>query len=278
MARWQGKRNDRGMELTPHSATTPGTPAAGSLACEPFAGEPRWAAAALGTADLHAGVPLRPEERARADGYQQGRPRHDFVAGRILARVLAADLLNGVLPAGAARMRPEELELTQYCGRCDSKAHGSGRIRLPGTGRELAVSYARAAGWILLGLAPGGDLLGVDLVEITDGAFAGDAGRQLEDYAFALEEREILGRLPEPARRMARARAWALKEAVAKASGEGLAGEGGIPVVAGRKVHRVLGLASTRVRELPAGSRDPLGTRLPGNLLGTMLWSAREPA
>lgn len=243
---------------------------------EPQSFEPRWAAASLSTADLHASVSLRREELARAEGYQDGRPRRDFVAGRILARVLAADLLNGVFRAGTVRVRPEELELTQYCGRCASNAHGPGRILLPGTGQELALSYARAAGWMLLGLAPGGQLLGVDLVDLGDKAFAGEAGHQLEGYAFAHQEREILGRLSESARRMARARAWALKESVAKASGEGLAGEAGIPVVAGANVHRLLRLKRTRVMELLPGSRDMRGNLLPENLMGALLWGGRD--
>lgn len=249
--------------------------------------EPRWAAAALESADPRAEASLRPEERVRAQGYQEGRPRRDFVAGRILARRLAADLLNEVLPAAAATVCPEDFELTQYCGNCASNAHGPMRLRMPASGWELAISYARTAGWILLGLAPGGHLLGVDLVDLEDQAFAGGPGYQLEDYAFAAQEREILGRLPEPERRMARARAWSLKEAVAKASGGGLAGENGIPVVAGSNVHPLLGLERTRVMELPPGSRDlretspsahqlfanPLSTnQLPDNLHGCLLW------
>lgn len=280
------------MAMNPHTAERPGTSPAGPLSAEPLSFEPQWAAAALESADLHAGMPLRTEERARADGYQAGTPRRDFVAGRILARVLAADLVNGVLQAGKdldkdknqkpeagmAQVLPEDLELTQYCGRCAANSHGSTRIRLPGTGWEPVVSYARSGGWLLLGLAPRGHLLGMDLVDLGDQAFTGHAGHQLEDYAFAPEEREILGRLPEPERRLARARLWALKEAVAKASGEGLAGEGGIPVVAGAKTHRMLRLKGTRVTELPPGSRDMRGNLLPENLLGTMLWSTREPS
>ena len=66
------------------------------------------------------------------------------------------------------------------------------------------------------------------------------------------------------------------KESVAKASGEGLAGEAGIPVVAGANVHRLLRLKRTRVMELLPGSRDMRGNLLPENLMGALLWGGRD--
>src|SRR4051794_7886872 len=100
---------------------------------EPGLPEPWWAAAPLARAATHTDLQLRPSELKRAGGYLAGRPREDFVAGRILVRVLAAGLLNRALAPGR-RLLPGDLELTQYCPQCASTAHGAPRLRLPGAG------------------------------------------------------------------------------------------------------------------------------------------------
>lgn len=235
-------------------------------------GTPWWAAAPLAEAALHAEVRLGPGELARAAGYLPGRPREDFVAGRILARVLAAKLLDrAAFPAGPRA--PGELELIQYCPRCASVAHGIPRLRVPGTGQEFPLSYARTAGWLLLGLAPGTEQLGVDLADLDDKAFSLKDGGLLEDYAYAPAERQRLALLPPVERQHLRARWWALKEAVAKAGGEGLAGAAGIPVVAGKNRHPLLGSPGIRVLDLGPKSIDSLGTMLPAHLVGSIVWA-----
>jgi phosphopantetheinyl transferase len=233
---------------------------------------PWWATAPLAKAATHTDLRLHPTELDRAAGYVDGRPRDDFVAGRILARVLAADLLNRATTPGR-RILPGELELTQYCPQCTSVAHGTPRLRIPRTGQVFSLSYARTAGWLLVGLAPGGDLLGVDLADLDDKAFSPADGGMLEDYAYSTEERAHLELLPEPQRQQLRARWWALKEAVAKASGEGLAGEAGIPVVMGQKRHRLLHSPGTRVLELDPESIDSLGALFPSHLVGSVVWA-----
>ncbi|MFL4474008.1 4'-phosphopantetheinyl transferase family protein [Paeniglutamicibacter sp. MACA_103] len=239
---------------------------------EPGFPAPWWAAAPLAEAATHADLPLRASELKRAGGYLEGRPREDFVAGRILVRVLAAGLLNRALPP-RRRILPGELELTQYCPQCASTAHGTPSLGLPGAGDSFTLSYARTAGWLLLGLAPGTDRLGVDLADLDDRAFAPGDGGMLEDYAYAPEERAQLELLPEPERQRLRARWWALKEAVAKAGGEGLAGEGGIPAVAGKNRHPLLGSPGIRVLDLEPESIDSLGTMLPAHLVGSIVWA-----
>ncbi|WP_411732713.1 4'-phosphopantetheinyl transferase family protein [Paeniglutamicibacter sp.] len=236
---------------------------------------PWWAAAPLADAAAHPEVGLNPAELARAGGYVAGRPRNDFVAGRVLVRVLAADVLNRAMPQGLEMppVLPGELELTQHCPQCASTSHGNPRLQLPGRGQGFSLSYARTAGWVLLALAPGNDLLGVDMADSSDPAFASGDGELLEDYAFAPAERRHLESLAAPERRNLRARWWALKEAVAKASGDGLAGEDGIPVVAGDRRHRLLGDQGTQTIELDSGTPDTRGNLLPSSLLGSIVWA-----
>lgn len=238
---------------------------------EAFPAAVSWASAALADAEVHRGVELNLAELARAGEYLPGRPREDFVAGRILVRVLAAKLLNHV-SSTPRRHLPQDLELAQHCPGCGSAAHGAPRLRLPKTGQSFALSYARTSGWLLVALAPGRSLLGADLANIDDAAFAPGAGDLLEDYAYAPAERMLLQSLAPAERQAQRARWWALKEAVAKASGEGLAGAGGIPVVSGPARHRLLRGTANEVMELESGALDTLGQAFGQNLTGSILW------
>lgn len=241
-------------------------------------GVPLWAALPLLAAGRHSGINLNPVELTRAQGYLPGRPREDFVAGRILVRVLAAALLNR-LPGCEREVDPGELLLSQYCQRCASTGHGPAQIRASAGAAATAVSYARAGGWLLIALAPEAGVLGVDLADPRDGAFTPETnGIQLESYAYSHHEREHLEGLSGPARVAQRARWWTVKEAVAKASGEGLAGVDGIPVVAGPGTHELLLAGHVRIMELGAGSSDDLGTVLPAPLVGTVLWAGSSSA
>nr|WP_254456352.1 4'-phosphopantetheinyl transferase superfamily protein [Paeniglutamicibacter quisquiliarum] len=230
----------------------------------------KWAAAPLAEAAAHTGLHLPPGELERAGGYLDGRPREDFASGRILVRVLAARLLNRALGPGR-RILPGELELAQHCPHCGSRAHGVPRLRIAATGEGFSVSYARTAGWLLLAVAPVRDRLGVDLADLDDPAFSPGDGELLEGYAYSAQERAQLELLPEAERIRLRARWWALKEAVAKASGEGLAGEGGIPVVSGANRHPVLSGPGIRVLELAPEAVDSLGAVLPAHLVGAVV-------
>lgn len=151
-------------------------------------------------------------------------------------------------------------------------AHGAPALNLPHGLGSFALSYARTGGWLLLGLAPGNGRLGIDMAEPADPAFAPGAGDLLEDYAYAPVERELLAAMNPERRRDTRARWWALKEAVAKAGGEGLTGDLGIPVVAGPQPHELLREPGTAVIELSPGALDGLGNPLPGHLRGAVVW------
>ena len=235
------------------------------------ADRPRWAAAPLAEAARHPEVRLSAGELERAGGYLPGRPREDFTAGRILVRVLAAGLLGS---AGDGAVRPGELGLSQYCPACASSRHGVPRIVVPGAGLSFPVSYARTAGWMLLGMAPATWCIGVDLADLDDPVFAPDPGDGAFDaYAYAPGEIAQLAALQGPERRIRRARWWALKEAVAKAAGEGIAGSGGIPVVDGPARHLLLRSPGTGCLQLEAGAADRLGRVLPEHLVGSIVWS-----
>ena len=187
-----------------------------------------WAAAPLADAAAHTEVALWPTELTRAAGYLPGHPRDDFVAGRVLARVLAAELSNRATPL-TRDVRPDELELTQIlpgARRWPTGPEAPGAEERP----VFSLSYARTAGWLLLGLAPANRRIGVDLADLDDPVFASTDGDSLfEDYAYAPGERTELDVLPEAQRQFRRAQWWALKEAVAKAAGEGIAGAGESP-------------------------------------------------
>ena len=75
----------------------------------------------------------------------------------------------------------------------------------------------------------------------------------LEDYAYRVGGTQILQRLHPSARIRRQAEWWTRKEAVAKADG----GAGGIPVVAGRKRHALLGMPKTRVFGIEPGNGHP---------------------
>lgn len=229
--------------------------------------QPWWAVAALESAARYPGIRLDPAESERAVAYAHGRPRDDFVAGRMLARVLAAELLNRAWPGEPTG--PGALDLAQHCPHCGADGHGTPLLRVPGRGQTFRLSYARASGWLLLALAPGNTRIGADLADLSDPAFASTGGgRLLEDYAYGPAERKVLARLDLDSR----LRRQTLKEAVAKADGEGLAGAGGIPVVIGRKRHALLAMPKTRMLGIGPGERDSLGTALPARLVGSIVW------
>ncbi|GAA1498538.1 4'-phosphopantetheinyl transferase family protein [Paeniglutamicibacter kerguelensis] len=233
--------------------------------------QPWWAVAALESAARYPGIRLDPAESERAVAYAHGRPRDDFVAGRMLARVLAAELLNRAWPGEPTG--PGALDLAQHCPHCGADGHGTPLLRVPGRGQTFRLSYARASGWLLLALAPGNTRIGADLADLSDPAFASTGGgRLLEDYAYGPAERKVLARLDPDSRLRRQAEWWTLKEAVAKADGEGLAGAGGIPVVIGRKRHALLAMPKTRMLGIGPGERDSLGTALPARLVGSIVW------
>ncbi|WP_427017059.1 4'-phosphopantetheinyl transferase family protein [Pseudarthrobacter sp. P1] len=151
-------------------------------------------------------------ELLRADTFGTPALRRRFVAGRIAQRRFAAGLL-GVDPA--------ELRAVYGCPDCGAGGtvdHGRPGYWRGGAPTGLRLSLSRSGGWALLAgtLARGVDV-GVDLQEVAAAGFDG-----FDDVALTPGERAAVLRLPASERPAARASAWAVKEAVAKALGRGL--------------------------------------------------------
>lgn len=140
-------------------------------------------------------------ERARAAGFHREQDRVRFVTGSWLLRGSAGALL-GIAPAAVPVDR-----------RCDRCGEPHGRPRITGFPVDASISHS-------------GTRVGVAL------SHAGPVGLDLEEVApmpggivwgaLAPPERAALRRLPEADRPMGFLRVWTCKEAVLKATGQGL--------------------------------------------------------
>lgn len=149
-------------------------------------------------------APLDPVERARYEAMRSPEARATFALGCALVRAVAAEHL-GCAPAA--------VPIDRRCARCGGP-HGKPRIvgapwlklSLSHDGRRAVCAVAR-------------DLtLGVDL----EGAMAGTNTERLAAKILTAEEAAIYRRTP-PARRPASLRSyWTRKEAILKATGQGL--------------------------------------------------------
>lgn len=221
--------------------------------------EVRYAAARLETAKGEPAGVLLPEECARAAAYADGGPRGRFVAGRLLVRRLAAGLLDMDPGAGPG------LGIRSDCPRCGAGSHGRPSLVLGEDPLDVSLAYSRAGEWVLVAVGPGGVRLGVDLAEVEDPAFAGGRGANaLEESFFSADERRRVTYLLQRHRPRERARIWTVKEALAKATGEGIAGSGGPPVVLGQGMHQELAAGRGRVHQL-----DPRTVGMPPGMVAT---------
>ncbi len=139
---------------------------------------------------------LDDQERARAERYRLAAARDRSVLGAVLLR-LAAGRSLGVRPAG--------LDVDRTCGRCGSQ---HGRPQLPGTGLQASVSHSGDV--VAVALTCGGPV-GVDVEAVRTIDFAGVA----DSVCTPAERNDV------------RTESdfftfWTRKEAVLKATGEGL--------------------------------------------------------
>ena len=140
-------------------------------------------------------------ERSRAARKREASP---FITGHALVRRTLGDLLD---------RDPATLSFERRCTTCRSELHGKpSLIDLPGWHFSLSYTSTLAVVAVCEGIE-----VGVDTEDLTEADFDGFAGVTLardEEAAFeALSGRELL---------VARARVWARKEAVLKATGHGL--------------------------------------------------------
>lgn len=140
-------------------------------------------------------------ERARAGRKREAAP---FVTGHALVRRVLGELLDRD-PAG--------LTFARRCTTCGSEQHGKPSLRdVPDW--HFSLSYTSASA--IVAVAEGVEV-GVDIEDLTDADFEGFAGATLARDEVAgfdgLDGHDLL---------VARARVWARKEAVLKATGRGL--------------------------------------------------------
>lgn len=140
-------------------------------------------------------------EIARADRRRQPAP---FVTGHALVRRVLGELVD---------RDPASLALERRCTTCGSHRHGK-PVLADGEGWHFSLSYTPQ---IAVVAAAKGVEVGVDTEDLTDADFEGFADATLARDEVAglegLEGHELLD---------ARARVWARKEAVLKATGHGL--------------------------------------------------------
>jgi 4'-phosphopantetheinyl transferase len=148
---------------------------------------------------------LAPDERERAGRFVDSQARALFALGRSLLRAALASYLD---------YAPQALRLDQRCLRC-GRQHGKPRLVDPVS--DLAFNLAHSRGLIVLAVC-GGYEVGVDVE---------DRGRatsmpELAPLLLSAAEHQALEDVPEASRPEVLLECWVRKEALLKATGDGL--------------------------------------------------------
>jgi 4'-phosphopantetheinyl transferase len=182
------------------ACTTPGNLAEGTVLLW-------WARTGDASGDL---VALLDEaERARLAAYRRAADRDRFLVGCALAKTVIA---------ACTGTRPELLSFDRTCRQC-GRPHGKPAVA--GGGPEFSVAHSGA----LIAVAVATDPVGVDVEQLDGRArpLGGDGDPDaLARLVLAESERAALAGVDPAARARAFLVAWARKEAVAKATGDGL--------------------------------------------------------
>lgn len=144
------------------------------------------------------------DDRERERAARRGNPAR-YTTAHALLRTAVAEQVGGT---------PQAVVFERTCATCGSHRHGKPTV----AGHpELSVSLSYAGGLAVVALSRGGEV-GVDVEVVDDSDFEGF-------NAVTLDPSEVpaLDRLGPDRLGVARARVWARKEAVLKASGHGLA-------------------------------------------------------
>jgi 4'-phosphopantetheinyl transferase len=148
-------------------------------------------------------------ERRRWDGYRRDADRERFLVGCVLAKAALA---------GYAGLRPADVRFDRTCGRCGGP---HGKPAFAGYGLEHSVAHSGD----LVAVAVAGYPVGVD-VEQLDGRphpLGGDGDPEaLGRLVLSGTEQAALATVPSSGRARAFLVAWTRKEAVTKATGDGL--------------------------------------------------------
>jgi 4'-phosphopantetheinyl transferase len=145
-------------------------------------------------------------ETRRLDRIARVESRHEFLTSRVLVKTLVAEL---------AGVEPVDVRLGYTCALC-GEPHGRPIVTAPRPARLVQVSLAHSGQRVVVAASTAAPV-GVDVEPIGATGFDG-----FDAVALTPEERRSLRRLDERTRMGVRASYWARKEALLKASGEGL--------------------------------------------------------
>jgi 4'-phosphopantetheinyl transferase len=145
-------------------------------------------------------------ERTRLGLLRSAEDRARFVTAHALLRIMVGSHLG---------RPPEQVVLTATCPRCGGP-HSRPRLVSRAPEPALHLSLAHAGARVLAAVSTAGPV-GVDVDVAAATAFA-----EFDDVALAATERAVVARLPSRRRAAARVTAWVRKEAVLKATGDGL--------------------------------------------------------
>lgn len=154
---------------------------------------------------------LAPVERDRRDGLRNPEDRDRFTLGVALSRLLLAGHLG---------TPPDRLAIDRTCRRC-RRQHGRPQLARPagaaGVAGSVDFSVSHAGARVVVALAPAG-AVGVDVEELS----RGERGVEVARVALSAAERAVLDALAPAERGAAFVRYWTRKEAVVKATGDGI--------------------------------------------------------
>jgi 4'-phosphopantetheinyl transferase len=167
-----------------------------------------WWARRQDAAERHLAL-LDETERRRWEGYRRDADRERFLTGCVLAKAALA---------GYAGLQPADVRFDRTCGQCGGP-HGKPAFAGYGLGHSVAHSGD------LVAVAVARDPVGVD-VEQLDGRshpLGGDGDPEaLGRLVLSAAEQAALAAIPPPGRARAFLVAWTRKEAVTKATGDGM--------------------------------------------------------
>lgn len=148
-------------------------------------------------------------ERERASRFRFHKDFRRFVFGHARVRSILG-LYAGV--------QPDSLRIDRRCGVCGSESHGKPFLVLsPGTRSAIRFSVSYSDRLVVVAVANGAEV-GVDVERVV----AGFAWREVAGTALSSGEQSRLAALDDESAVRAFYGIWTLKEAVSKASGEGL--------------------------------------------------------
>ncbi|MBB4932102.1 4'-phosphopantetheinyl transferase [Lipingzhangella halophila] len=183
------------------TSAVPTTP----LACDVWWADPAWASPSL--LEL-----LDDRERERHGRFRLSDDQNRFAVAHTLARLVCAR---------AAGCEPGEVTFDLHCRGCARNPSGRrdphGKPHPDGPARGLEISYSHSGERVVVALTRGVPV-GVDVERVS-------AERDIEgvaEYALAASERAVLDAMPADARVEGFFGYWARKEAVLKATGDGL--------------------------------------------------------